>query len=184
MMKIVWKASVVKNAAVWAGILFLAAACAKTGTSGRDAAADAPKQNLKAAPLVAVTDIAGREFSLEKNVAAGRPTVVYFMASWCPICASNWEGLNTVVPKYEGKVDFIAVSIDPTDTADVLQKLAADKGLKFRTSPGNPEVVRLFGVTEQTAKFAIDKEGHIVAQHDGALTAQEWDTFFAQLISG
>lgn len=139
---------------------------------------------LETAPMITVTDITGKELSLAANVATERPTVVYFMASWCPICAMNWEGLNQIVPKYEGTVDFIAISIDPTDTAEVLEELAAARNFAFRTSPGNIDAMLKFKVTAQTAKFAIDKNGKIVERHDGALTAAEWDAFFAQLING
>jgi hypothetical protein len=30
--------------------------------------------------------------------------------------------------------------------------------------------------------LALDKDGKIIQSHDGALTAEEWDAFFAQLI--
>ena len=139
---------------------------------------------IETAPMITVTDIEGHELSLANNVADGRPTVVYFMASWCPICATNWESLSQVVPRYEGKVDFIAISIDPTDTVEVLTRLAADRNFAFRTAPGNIDAMMQFKVMAQTAKFAIDGEGNIVYRHDGALTEAEWEYVFSQLSDG
>lgn len=87
------------------------------------------------------------------------------MASWCPICAKNREALNEVYPKYEDQVNFVAISIDPSDTQPVLQDLAEDKEFVFNTVPGNPEIVKQFGVEGQTEKFGITADGEIVYHH-------------------
>jgi len=172
-----------RKGAVLLSLLFLAVS--SMGMGPLVATATPPvAQAAVTAPMITVTDIEGQELSLAENVAEGKPTVIYFMASWCPICATNWESLNRVVPKYEGSVDFIAISIDPTDTVDVLQKLAEEKGFTFRTSPGNVDAMMQFRVTAQTAKFAIDGEGNIVYRHDGALSEAEWESVFAQLVNG
>jgi cytochrome oxidase Cu insertion factor (SCO1/SenC/PrrC family) len=139
------------------------------------------EQTVQAAPLEVQT-LDGESFSLADNVEAGKPTVVYFMASWCPTCAKNWEALNVVVPRYADEVEFIAVSIDPTDDVTTLQELATEKGFTFATSPGNPDLALDYDVTKQTAKFAINREGNIVQRHDGALSEEEWDAFFQSTI--
>lgn len=137
---------------------------------------------VQAAPAFSIEKTSGGTLSLQEANAEGKPVVVYFMASWCPTCAKNWAALNEVYPEYEDRVEFIAVSVDPTDTKPVLEQLAIDRGFKFATSPGNPELAQQYQVTKQTAKFAIDKEGNIVERHDGALSAEEWRAFFDQLL--
>jgi len=151
-------------------LLIFAVACTTTVT-------ETESTPVQAAPLEVQTT-SGEEFSLETNIQEGKPTVVYFMASWCPKCAQNWEALNEVYPKYEGDIEFIAVSIDPTDTQEVLADLAVEKGFVFKTTPGNPQLASEYGVAEQTTKFAIDAQGNIVNKHVGVLSAQEWDAFF------
>ncbi len=152
-------------------LLIFAVACAQSTITATETTP------VQAAPLEVQTT-SGEEFSLAKNVEEGKPTVVYFMASWCPKCAQNWESLNEVYPKYEDDVEFIAVSIDPTDTQDVLAELAVEKGFVFKTTPGNPQLATDYNVAEQTTKFAIDAQGNIVNKHVGVLSTQEWDEFF------
>ncbi len=133
------------------------------------------------APDFTATTSDGRQISLS-SLTADKPTVIYFMASWCPKCAQNWEALRTVYPKYKDRINFVAISIDPTDTAEVLTKLSQEKSFVFDTVPGNVELVRLFNVQEQTTKFGIDKNGNIVQTHVGVLTQAQWEQFFQKLL--
>jgi len=139
------------------------------------------EQNTQKAPDFETTTTNGHTFTLSDSIAEGKPTVLYFMASWCPKCAQNWKGINTAYPKYEDNINFLAISIDPTDDAATLKQLAEDKGFVFDTVPGNPEIARLFNVKKQTAKFAIDSDGTIIKRHDGVYSAEEWDKLFASL---
>lgn len=133
------------------------------------------------APMFAGRTTSGEQVSLDAYLEEEKGLVIYFMASWCPTCAKNWEALNKVVPEYEDRVNFIAISVDPTDTQPVLEELAAEKGFVFATMPGNVAIANDFRVTKQTAKFAIDRDGSIVARHDGALSDTEWREFFEQV---
>lgn len=133
------------------------------------------------APDFETTTTNGHTFKLSDSIAEGKPTVLYFMASWCPKCAQNWKGINEAYPQYKDKINFLAISIDPTDDAATLKQLAADKRFVFDTVPGNPEIARLFDVKKQTAKFAIDTQGNIIKRHDGVYSPEEWDALFASL---
>ena len=139
--------------------------------------------NVNTAPDFSVETIDGKTVSLQKSIEEGKPTVVYFMASWCPTCAKNWAALNEVYPTYADEVNFVAVSIDPTDTKEVLVDLAQEKGFVFDSSPGNVQLAIDYDVKKQTAKFAIDKEGNIVSRHDGALNAEEWTALFESVLN-
>lgn len=129
------------------------------------------------APAFSGTTTSGKQVSLDSYLEE-KPLVIYFMASWCPKCAQNWAALNEVYPEYEERVNFIAISVDPTDTQPVLEELAAEKGFVFDTIPGSIEIPNAFGVSEQTAKVAIAQDGTIVKQHKGVLSADEWRAFF------
>lgn len=133
------------------------------------------------APTFAGRTTGGEQVSLDSYLSNDKGVVIYFMASWCPVCAKNWEALNEVLPEYEDRVHFIAISVDPSDTQPVMEKLAAERGFLFATMPGSPEIATAYGVQKQTAKFAIDSEGNIVARHDGALSADEWRAFFEKV---
>ena len=127
--------------AIAALVLISACTTAPKGVTGNAA--------FEKAPDFTATTSGGRQISLA-GLTSDKPTVIYFMASWCPKCAQNWEALKEVYPEYKDRVNLIAVSIDPTDTADVLTKLGNEKGFVFETVPGNVEMVKLFNVQSQT----------------------------------
>ena len=174
--------------------LFIAGCNPQTSTSSNSAASTTTAQsstpietvtvNADLAPVFAKTTVSGQEFSLQSNIDSNKPTVVYFMASTCTTCAKNWAAVNEVLPEYEGKIDFIAVSVDPTDTNEVLQELAKDRGFVFESVAGDPALAVEYEVFKQTAKFAIDSNGKIVQRHDGALSEDEWRKFFDAAIAG
>ena len=156
-------------------IMLVVAGCTKSGESVGQAEQVVA---VKAAPSFTVETIEGRTVSLDAYKAEEKPIVLYFMASTCTSCAKNWKNINEVYPEYQGVVDLVAVSVDPTDDRELLKKLAADKGFTFETVEGNPQLAVQYDVKKQTAKFAIDKEGNIVSRHDGVLTAEEWRELF------
>ncbi len=142
---------------------------------------DKGTSDLQKAVDFTIETIDGETVSLKNNLNQKKSTVLYFMSSTCSTCAKNWAALNKVYPEYEDKIDFVAVSVDPTDTVEVLNELKEDKEIIFDMSAGNPELAIKYDVKKQTAKFAIDSDGNIVSRHDGALTEEEWKYFFEQL---
>lgn len=137
--------------------------------------------SLEKAPVFSKTTTSGKEFSLEKNIEGDKPTVVYFMASTCTKCAKNWKAVNEVYPEYADKIDFVAISVDPTDSDAVLTSLAKDKDFIFETIAGDAELAVKYEVFKQTAKIAVDGQGNIVERHDGVYTSEEWRELFERL---
>ena len=139
---------------------------------------------VKKAPNFEVTTIKGDTVSLQKSLEEKKPMVVYFTASWCPICAKNWPVLSKVYPEYKEKLNFIAIGIDPTDTREVMTKLAKEKGFTFPLTWGHPQIMIDFGVESQATTVGINREGNIVFQKNKtALSEEEYRKLFDQLIS-
>jgi peroxiredoxin len=113
------------------------------------------------APDFSLTTTTGEKVSLDGYLKSGKPTLVYFTASWCPVCAKNWPSINTVYKEYKDKVNFLAVSIDPTDTNDVLIKLAKKHDLVFPMVSGQPKLMVDFGVRGQATTIIVNKKGEI-----------------------
>lgn len=138
---------------------------------------------LEKAPDFSVETIDGRTVSLEKSIEEKKPTVVYFTASWCPMCARNWPAISEVYPEYKDKLNFIAVSIDPTDDEQVMSKLAQEKGIKFPVAAGNPQLMLDFGIDSQATTVGVNKEGYIEFQKNKTvLSADEYRKLFEQLL--
>ena len=152
-----------------------------TATNQEKSTTHAPEV-LSSAPNFTVTTTTGSVVSLETYMENGKPTIIYFMASWCPTCAKNWPVLEELYNR--GDVNILAVSIDPTDTAEVLNKLASENDLSFPMVPGNPQLMLDFGVKGQATTVGINSEGKIVTIKSGEMNLKEFDALIAQISKG
>lgn len=138
---------------------------------------------LRKAPEFEVATINGQTKSLQQSLADNKPVIIYFTASWCPMCAKNWPAIAEVYPEFEDRVNFVAISIDPTDDNDVMTKLAKEKDLNFPLVKGSPQVMLDFGVDSQATTVGVNKEGYIEFQKNKTvITANEYRELFEQLL--
>ena len=126
------------------------------------------------APQFEATTITGEKVSLKGFLESKKPTLVYFTASWCPTCAKNWPSINSVYKTYKDRVNFVSISIDPTDTDEVLTKLANKHGLVYPSVAGNPKIMVDFGVTGQATTIMVNSKGEITFKDRGHLTLEEY----------
>lgn len=159
---------------------FLLASSVQASESDRtNTASDSDK-----APSFSVTTVDGQTISLEQSLEDGKPVVVYFMASWCSVCARNWPAISEAYPEYEEELTFVAISIDPTDTADVIRKLAKDRNFKFPVTAGMPQLMLDFGATTQATTVGINRDGDIVfMKNKENLSADEYRDLFTGLLN-
>lgn len=135
------------------------------------------------APNFQVTTIEGDTVSLQQTMEQNKPMVVYFTASWCPVCAKNWPVLSKLYPEYKNRLDLVAIGIDPTDTKKVMRKLAKEEGFTFPITAGKPDIMRDFGVKSQATTVGINSDGTIAFQKNKtALSEQEYRKLFNQLL--
>lgn len=150
-------------------------------TTVEDAVED--RSNLKKAPQFEVTTIDGEKISLQQSMEENKATVVYFTASWCPMCAKNWPALSEVYPEYEDRINLVSISIDPTDDEDVMRDLDEKHDFKFPVVAGSPQVMLDFGVDSQATTVGITKDGYVAFQKNkSVLTADEYRELFDQLL--
>ncbi|HKK46406.1 MAG TPA: TlpA disulfide reductase family protein [Balneolaceae bacterium] len=166
-------------------LVLIALACTSRKSDEADKKQQAEAETtLREAPNFQVTTIKGDTVSLQRSLGENKPMVVYFTASWCPICAKNWPVLSKVYPDYKDQLNFIAIGIDPTDTREVMTKLAKEKGFTFPLTWGHPKIMIDFGVESQATTVGINREGKIVFQKNKtALSEKEYRKLFDQLVS-
>lgn len=135
------------------------------------------------APDFEVTTIDGETISLSQSLEDGKPVVVYFTASWCPTCARNWPAMSEVYPEFEDRLTMVAISIDPTDTEEVIRKLSEERDFRFPSTAGHPEIMIDFGVSGQATTVGVDRDGYIAFKRPGeALSADEFRELFTSLV--
>jgi len=158
--------------------LILASCGQQSEADQRQAASDRDR-----APDFEVTTVDGQTISLSESLDEGKPVVVYFTASWCPTCARNWPVMSEVYPEYEGRLTMVAISIDPTDTEDVIRNLSEERNFQFPSTAGHPEIMIDFGVSGQATTVGVGRDGYIAFKKEGqALTANEFRELFAELL--
>lgn len=177
----------IKLPALLVCLLLFAAACSsensKKSDSSNQQASTENESELREAPDFQVTTIEGDTLSLQQSLNNDKPMVVYFTASWCPICAKNWPALSEVYPEYKDKLNMVAISIDPSDTKEVMEKLAAEENFTYPTTWGHPDIMMDFGVESQATTVGINREGFIAFQKNKtALSADEYRSLFDRLV--
>ncbi len=135
------------------------------------------------APQFEATTITGEKVSLDGFIKTKKPSLVYFTASWCPTCAKNWPSINSVYKTYKDKVNFVSISIDPTDTDEVLTKLAKKHGLVYPSVAGNPKIMVDFGVTGQATTIMLNKKGEVTFKDRGHLTLEQYTELIENSLS-
>lgn len=139
--------------------------------------------NIDKAPDFEVTTIAGETISLEQSLADNKPVVIYFTASWCPLCAQNWPALSEVYPEYEDQLTLVAIGIDPTDDNKTMQALSEEEGFTFPVTRGLPEIMLDYGVESQATTVGVNKDGEIAFRKNKmVLSADEYRELFDELV--
>lgn len=135
------------------------------------------------APDFEVTTIDGETISLESSLDEGKPVVIYFTASWCPICAQNWPVLSEVYPEFEDQLTLVAISIDPTDDVETMRALAEEKNFQFPSTHGIPEIMLNYNVDSQATTVGVNRDGNIeFRRNKTALSADEYRELFTRLV--
>ncbi|MGM0743964.1 peroxiredoxin family protein [Rhodohalobacter sp.] len=138
---------------------------------------------VEPAPDFEVTTIDGETIRLESSLDEGKPVVIYFTASWCPICAQNWPVLSEVYPEFEDRLTLVAISIDPTDDVETMRALAEEKNFQFPSTHGIPEIMLDYDVDSQATTVGVNRDGNIeFRRNKTALSADEYRELFTRLV--
>lgn len=113
------------------------------------------------APRLALKDPAGVERTLP-GLAAGRPTVVLFWASWCPYCRALMPHLQSLLDEHGSeRIEVVAVNLWEEDPDDWRPDFVA-AGYDFRVLLEGEQAARDWGVKGTPGLFLVDREGQVV----------------------
>jgi thiol-disulfide isomerase/thioredoxin len=124
------------------------------------------EQTGKAAPGWQLSDVNGKPLKLADF--KGKVVVLDFWATWCPPCRAEIPGLVALQKKYAAQgLSVIGVSLDeqgPSVVKPFIERFA----INYPVVMGNEKVLADYGgITAIPTTFVIDREGNVVAAHQG-----------------
>lgn len=145
-------------------LMVLLAACggASSGPSGGiglvdwpgDVGSVGPKPGERA-PNFRLEEAGGGEILLSDHV--GKPLLLNFFASWCTNCKEEMADLEEAYGD-----DVMVVGVDLRESAETVQKLAAETGATFPLALDRKgEVTREYRVANLPVTFLLDRDGTV-----------------------
>ena len=159
-----------RSAAVFtvvAALVLMMTACASGPRGGADRLpgqlpADASFAAVDGAPDAPALDgrlVDDTRVDLEA-LAAGRPLIVQFMASWCTSCAEQQSVISTIADEYGDAIAIVQVSGD-RDVAQLTSYLDEQQVDQPVIVDPDLQIWRSFAVTEPPMTALIDAEGNL-----------------------
>lgn len=108
------------------------------------------------APNFSAQNLAGETVQLADF--AGKPVLIHFWATWCPICEFSHEGIEKLAKNYQ-VLAIATQSGDQQQIEEYLQKHQLNRDLVLLDPTG--EIFKAYGARAVPADFIIDKNGAI-----------------------
>ena len=127
---------------------------------------------------LATSTLKGTSFAMAD--LSGKPTLLYFWATWCPQCKVQREVLNTLSREWGDRVRIAALTVDD-DVPSVKRYLEAHASLSHELR-ASTELLRLFEVEGLPTLVVIDAKGRIQSVSSGLTDGPELRRFVAPLL--
>ena len=103
------------------------------------------------------TTVSGDEFAGAS--LAGRPTLMWFWAPWCPTCRGQIPQVEGLATEHAGELNVIGVG--SLDSAEAIEGFADDVRGITHLEDAEGELWKRFGVTEQSSFVLLDADGSV-----------------------
>ena len=108
-------------------------------------------------------------------IAAGKPLLLYFFATWCPVCRAEFETLKTVYPPHADEVAFVAVGFRSSETIAKLAEFQDENEITWTMAEGPDDMLTRYEVLTQSTKLGIGPDGVVLFRHPyGISDAEVW----------
>lgn len=132
------------------------------------------------APSFEVPRIGGGAVTLSERTAHGRPIVLNLWASWCIPCRQEMPALEMISHDYQ---DVVFIGIAVQDTVVASESFAANIGVTFDLGIDDGTVMDAYPTVGLPTTWFIDRDGMIVGQRFGEMTADELTSHVVGLLS-
>ncbi len=135
---------------------------ASTATSAPDSAAPDPSPDGDGTGTPQLLDftattVTGTAF--DGSTLAGRPTVLWFWAPWCPTCRGQIPQVEALAADYGADINVIGIGA--LDSAEAIAEFAGDVDGLTHLEDVDGVLWKRFGVTEQSSFVVLDTDGTI-----------------------
>jgi thiol-disulfide isomerase/thioredoxin len=137
---------------------------AKTGGASMSPAHETASSSGAAYPFMGVAE-------LDQYLKAheGKPTMLFFWASWCPSCKQQIPELETLQKDKGGKINLVALSVDESE--DALKRYLDKHPMDVPVYWGNQDLARKFRVEAIPTLVIFDKTGKQIFSQAGVFPA-------------
>lgn len=120
------------------------------------------------APSAAVVSLDGKAMDL-KSFYGGKPVVLEFWATWCPLCAKLEPAMQAARTKYAGKVTFVSVGVNQNQSAERQRAHAEKNGIGGEfVFDRDGAATKAFSVPHTSYVVVLDASGKVVYTGVGA----------------
>ncbi|HSF80722.1 MAG TPA: redoxin domain-containing protein [Anaerolineales bacterium] len=116
------------------------------------------------APEFSLPDLGGEMHSLSEH--RGRVVVLNFWSAECPHVARTDSELNTLLKSWGERVSLLSVASNINEPVELLQRVAAERGLPLVLHDPDHQVADRYGVLINPHYFVIDPQG--ILRYQGA----------------
>ncbi len=124
-------------------------------------------------PDFTVETLDGGSYTLSEALEQRELVLVNLFATWCPPCRMEFPFLETAWQQYRDRVDVIALSLEPSDTLQVLAGFAQELDLSFPMGRDTGDLGTFLQVMYIPVTVIVDKDRQILSCEVGAQTSAE-----------
>jgi len=111
----------------------------------------------------------GETFTLYGLLEEKDMVLINLWATWCGPCRGEFPYMQDAYELTQDDVAIVALSVEPTDTDEVLSEFAHGLGLTFCVGRDTENIAGRFGVTGIPTSVVVDRNGVICFIESGAL---------------
>lgn len=123
------------------------------------------------APDFRLSDLAGKPVTLASF--RGKPAVIIFWASWCPVCKAEFPKLHQLARAYQ--IPFVVISREPRDSTPLVAEYMKAYPAFLPLVNGNETaagVANRFRVLGQPWTFVLDGQGRVINLYGGKVEVE------------
>ena len=117
-----------------------------------------------------VTTYDGKEISLYKALEEKDMVLLNLWATWCGPCGMEFPVMQEAYVQYQDKIEIIALSVEPTDSDEVLSEYVQEKGMTFCVARDTAGVGSRISYSGIPVSIVVDRFGTVCLIEEGAVT--------------